>query len=322
MTTPEAPTEPSGRPDPAASASQTGTIAAALDLGSNSIKMTLGRLSPDGSLEEFGWASETVRLGTGVAKTGHLADDRMEAALATLRRFAAQARSQGATKLIGVATEATRRAKNGADFLARVERETGWQIVTISGDEEAALTFRGLAQHLDTTGNVLVADIGGGSTELITARDGAVIHAESIPLGSGSLTDQFEPADPPTAMDLQVLREAARKHLREAALPTEDGVRLVAVGGTGEYTARLAGHENALTPAEVEATLQRLTTITSDELAAELDILPLRARVLPAGISIILALCDLVHPQRIDVARSGIRTGLLLSVLEGSTPGQ
>jgi exopolyphosphatase/guanosine-5'-triphosphate,3'-diphosphate pyrophosphatase len=277
--------------------------------------MTLGRRRPDGSLEEFGWASETVRLGTDVAKTGRLADDRMEAAIEALRRFADQARAQGATTLVGVATEATRRARNGAEFLARVESETGWKLTAISGEEEAELTFRGLQQRLDTTGLVLVADIGGGSTELVAARDGRILHAESRPLGSGSLTDRYEPADPPTAMDIDVLREAARRELREADLPTDESLHLVVDGGTGEYAARLAGHDQELTADEIEAILQRLTTIPANELAVQLGVPPLRARVLPAGIAIIAALCDIVHPQKIDVAPSGIRTGLLLSIL-------
>src|SRR5688500_2555064 len=155
-----------GRLDP------TAAPVAAFDIGSNTIKMTVARPGAEGGLDEFAWNAETVRLGAGLEASGRLADDRIEAALDALGRFAAEARAHGAGRLIAVATEATRVADNGAAFLDRVRRETGIEVRTITGDEEARLTFLGLAVTLDVDGQTVVADIGGGSTEIIAARDG------------------------------------------------------------------------------------------------------------------------------------------------------
>ena len=118
-------------------------IAAAIDIGSNSIKMTIGRANPEGGVDQLDWASEVVRLGHGLDRTGLLDEERIEAAIETLNRFAAQARERGATRIVAVATEATRAAANGAMFLDRVRDQTGIEVRIVDGQAEAALTFRG-----------------------------------------------------------------------------------------------------------------------------------------------------------------------------------
>ncbi len=291
-------------------------IVAALDLGSNTIKMTLGRLDASGELVEFGWASDTVRLGTGVATTGRLADDRVAAAIATLQRFAAAARAQGATRLTGVATEATRTAANGPDFLDRVRGEIGWDIQSITGSDEAELTFRGLSRTIDTTGRVVIADIGGGSTELVVATDSTVTFSRSYPVGSGSLTDRHVAGDPPTAAEIAACKDDAAMTLAPAELPRDGASRLVAVGGTGTYLARLLSGQTALAMADVNQVLDQLTTVPATELAARLTIPEARAHVLPAGIAVIAAIATRLDDPPIEVGPSGIRTGLLLRAFE------
>jgi exopolyphosphatase/guanosine-5'-triphosphate,3'-diphosphate pyrophosphatase len=177
-------------------------IAAAIDIGSNSIKMTIGRQIPGDGFEQIDWLSEVVRLGQGIDETGRLSDDRVEAAILTLARFAEHARALGAQEILAVATEATRAAENGTIFLDRVRHETGIDVRIVDGLEEAALTFRGLTTTTDVSGNVVVADIGGGSTELIVAADGCMISSLSIPLGSGRLTERQIRTDPPTLDEL------------------------------------------------------------------------------------------------------------------------
>lgn len=300
--------------------SAAGPIVGVVDVGSNTIKLTVARPGPHSGIEELTSAAEAVRLGTGLAATGHLAADRIDAALATLRDFAALARDHGASQLVGVATEATRRAANGAAFLRRVQDETGWDLRVISGDEEAALTFRGLATEVDLHGSVLVADIGGASTEIIEANDGTVTTARSLQLGSGTLTERLVVADPPTSAEIEACTEAATAVLDALPLAVAPRPRLIAVGGTGEYLARLVPDAHDLDESQIEAALRLCQAHPSPELAAALGIPPARARVLPAGIAIIRALVALVRPARTEVARSGIRTGLLLETFATTTP--
>jgi exopolyphosphatase/guanosine-5'-triphosphate,3'-diphosphate pyrophosphatase len=294
--------------------SSAATPAAAFDVGSNTVKMTVGRPGPDGKPEVLAVLAETVRLGAGLEATGRLADDRVEAALDALRRFADQARALGATRLVGVATEATRAAANGPAFLDRVRRETGIEIRVIGGDEEADLTFRGLAVTIDRPldGRVVVADIGGGSTELIVAEDGAVRSARSYRLGSGALTERLVPSDAPAEAELAACRAAAAETLKEADLPAEPGACLVVVGGTGEYLARLLPEGEPVTEHGIAAVLARLRSAPAAEIAPVLGIPEARARVLPAGVAIVQALAERLRPSEIVVTQSGIRTGLLL----------
>ncbi len=292
-------------------------VVAAIDLGSNSIKMTVACQQPNGRIEEILSRSETVRLGAGVDTTGQLADDRMAAALSTLTRFAAEARAAGAGRIVAVATEAVRIATNGSAFLDRVARETGIEIRAISGAEEAHLTFRGLANEADLTGRVLVADVGGGSTEVIAADDGNMTWFRSLPLGSGRLTDQRVHHDPPTAPELAECRREAARRLDDTGVPTNARDRLIVLGGTGEYFMRLLPYGGPAEPRDVDRVLDSLTTTPAAVLAEKLAIPLERARVLPAGIAIVGALSDWVRPRQIEGARSGIRLGLLLAVFAG-----
>jgi len=291
-------------------------LIAAIDIGSNSIKMTVGRTTASGGVDEVDGASETVRLGHGLESTGKLDDSRMDAAIETLARFRNRAEQLGASTIVAVATEATRAAANGRDFLERALAETGIQIRVLGGEQEAALTFRGLGVTSDLAGLVLVADVGGGSTELIAASDGQIQGSTSIPLGSGRLTERFIASDPPTAGELQA-SEATAAHALEAPLgdvmtANRDEARVIIVGGTGEFLARLVPDASTIDLAGIRGVLARLLEMPSAILAKEIQIPEARARVLPAGIAIVAAIVDRVNPRKVEIGRSGVRVGLLL----------
>jgi exopolyphosphatase/guanosine-5'-triphosphate,3'-diphosphate pyrophosphatase len=263
------------------------------------------------------WRAETVRLGQGIDETGRLSDDRMNAAAETIARFADEAREQGASRLIGVATEATRIAANGEAFLDRIREETGLELATISGDREAELTFRGLSATTDISGSLLVADIGGASTELITAKGGKVETSRSIPLGSGRLSDRHVRHDPPAKSELDACRNETIEMLRPFQSDLGKRERLIAVGGTGEYLMPLIPHEGLASVEDVDHVLDFLQTVPAAELVDRFAIPLARAKVLPAGVAVVRALADLTQPTTIEGARSGIRTGLLLAAFAG-----
>jgi exopolyphosphatase / guanosine-5'-triphosphate,3'-diphosphate pyrophosphatase len=290
---------------------------AAFDIGSNTIKMTVGRHRESDGLDEIMWRAETVRLGQGIDETGRLAEDRMNAAAETIARFAEEARKQGASRLIGVATEATRFAANGEAFLDRIRDETGLELATISGDREAELTFRGLSATTDISGSLLVADIGGASTELITAEGEKVETSRSIPLGSGRLSDRHVNHDPPAKSELDACRSEAIEMLRPFQRDFGKRERLIAVGGTGEYLMPLIPHGGPASIEDVDHALDFLQTVPAAELVERLAIPLARAKVLPAGVAVVRALADLTQPTTIEGARSGIRTGLLLAAFAG-----
>jgi len=269
------------------------------------------------NVNEFMWRSETVRLGRDLESTGELAPDRIAAALDTLKRFADEARAAGARRLIGVATEATRVAANGPAFLDDVRRQTGIDIRSISGGDEAELTFRGLDGVVDLSGDVTVADIGGGSTELILAHEKSIQWSKSHSFGSGRLTDRFVEHDPPTSAETAACRAEARRQIADAPLSAVLGGRLIIVGGTGEYLDRLLPDDMPREMAAFEHALRKLQSIPATSLAEELSIPEARARVLPSGVAIAAGIADEMRPASFEAAQSGIRRGLLLSAFAG-----
>ncbi len=287
-----------------------GAIIAVFDIGSNSVKMSVGRCGEDGSSREFAWRSATTRLSAGVDRTGKLDDERMDATIQALEEMAMQALALGATRLIAVATEATRIASNGQDFLDSVEEATGIIVETIPGDREVELTFLGLSRSVDRIGTMVVADIGGGSSEIIVAVDGEMIAGASLPIGSGRLTDEFEAGDPPNFERLTEMRTEIQKRLGSIELP-DQSARLVVVGGTGEFLGRLLPRDFPVPVSMVENALKSTSQMTAVDLSRKIDVNVDRGRVLPAGIATALAIADICCPTVIVGAPSGIRAGLL-----------
>jgi exopolyphosphatase/pppGpp-phosphohydrolase len=291
-------------------------VVAAFDIGSNSIKMTIAR-SAGAGIVELASRSDTVRLGQGVDESGVLDGERMAAAMAAFKQFSDLARSLGATRLIGVATEATRTAANGQAFLDRVSSATGIELSAISGEREAELTFLGLDGVIDLDDDVIVADIGGGSTEIIVARDRGVRFSKSYPIGSGRLTEQFVRHDPPTADELGRVFNAAKPALAEAPFDETPKARLYITGGTGEFAFRLIAPQTEAQAMDIDRMLAQLESISANELAEKISIPVARARVLPAGVAVVRLVADLAKPSGIYAAQSGIRRGLLLAAFAG-----
>ncbi|TFG44072.1 MAG: Ppx/GppA family phosphatase, partial [Gemmatimonadales bacterium] len=148
---------------------------AAIDVGSNSIRLLIATYDPKTGLAPIDEIKAQPRLAQGLAATGMLDPEAIERALVALRRMADVAKRRGATRIAAVATAAVREAKNGDEFVRRVRDEIGLPLQVISTAHEAQLSYRSVRHHfrLDNT-KALVADIGGGSLELVGAVDGLV----------------------------------------------------------------------------------------------------------------------------------------------------
>lgn len=291
---------------------------AAFDIGSNSIKMTIATVSETGDVAEGYSAIKTVRLGEGVDQTGRLAELRIAAALETLEDMAERARRDGAERMIGVATEAVRVAENGPAFLNEVTRRTGIEITLITGDQEAELTYAGLATMRPLCGPVVMVDIGGASTEIVAGDGPKIDRAASIPLGSGRLTDSYITSDPPTIEEIERARAAAGEMLDPLDLSQFREAQLILSGGTGTHLSEFIKHTEDLTSPEIAAALRRMSTLTADDLASAINIPPIRARVLPAGVAIALECAERLQPTSIAVSPSGLRIGLMRAAARGT----
>lgn len=293
-------------------AGASGPVVAAVDVGSNTIKMTVAGWDGRSLVERYVDA-RTVRLSAGIEQNGAIAPEREEAALACLADFAAAARHADATVFIGVATEVLRVATNGAAFLGRVEAETPWRLDIISGDEEATLTFEGARAEVADVTTAIIADVGGASTELIAVVAGKAGEFVSLPTGSGRLSDRYISNDPPSSKETAHCGEAATAVFRESRFSAPAPLRrLLVTGGTGIYLGALVGGEARFPPERVAGAMKTLRGFPSAVLSDVLHIPVERARVLPAGVAVVEAMIALWSPAEIAVTESGVRRGLLM----------
>ena len=229
----------------------TSSRVAAIDCGTNSIRLLVADIDDDGHLVELDRRMEIVRLGQGVDRTGELHAEALERTFAATRRYAAIIESSGATKVRFVATSATRDARNRDEFFSGIREILGVGVDVISGDEEAELSFLGATSAVAHThpGPYLVVDLGGGSTELVLGTE-HVEAARSMDVGSVRMTERhLEPADPrqpPSPDQIAAARADVRSALDEAAAVVPLGRTVTLVGLAGTVTT-LTGHALGLT---------------------------------------------------------------------------
>lgn len=208
---------------------------AAIDCGTNSIKVLIGTVREEGRLDVVLRDSRVVRLGQGVDRTGELADEALARTFAALDEFAETIRRHGVppARVRFCATSATRDASNAAVFREGVRRRLGIEPEVLSGDEEAALVYAGAiaAQVPMPPEPVLVVDIGGGSTELVLG-EGGERQAVSMDIGSVRLHERHLHSDPPTSAEVAACVADVDASLDAAGIPLERARTVIGTSGT------------------------------------------------------------------------------------------
>ena len=212
---------------------------AAIDIGSNSIHMVVAEALPRGGFRVLDRERDMVRLGkSALGKQRKLSERAMRDGLVALAKMTPLARLKGAERALAVATSAVREASNGGEFLARVRAQTGLDARVLSGEEEGRLIFRAVRAAVDLgRGSAVVVDVGGGSTEWISARRGELGKVVSLPLGSLRCAGTLS-GDPPSRAAVAKFRRAVRERLTRVR-PAQRVERLVATSGTAVCVADL-----------------------------------------------------------------------------------
>lgn len=294
------------------------TPLASIDIGTNTLRLLVASPTFDGDaigLTQLASRTATVRLGHGVERTGQIEQERLDRAVATVEEFRQIAAEHGATTIFVAATSAVRDASNGPELRERIKETSGLTVEIIGGDREAALTFAGATLGQSLAGTLLVADLGGGSMELIAARNGAILSAVSLQLGSGRLTERHVTADPPERAMVAAAEADARALLDPAAAKTPPVDRLIVVGGTAQSIPILLPRPNearTLTPRRLAGAVAILTGASVADLAAATGLDPERVRTLPAGVAIIRALLGAYGLDLAQISTGGMREGLML----------
>jgi exopolyphosphatase/guanosine-5'-triphosphate,3'-diphosphate pyrophosphatase len=265
---------------------------AAIDCGTNSIRLLVTDVSESRS-SELVREMRIVRLGQDVDATGRLAQEAIERTLAATREYAATIESLGADRVRFCATSAARDASNAEEFASAIEAIVGVRPEILTGAEEARASFLGATRGLGADGDVLVVDIGGGSTELVVGCDGEVTWSTSLDVGSVRMTERFLSTDPPTHAELKECGTALRQAISQAAKDLSPVATLVGVAGTvttvaahaldlAEYD-RSAIHGARLTFAGVRAACASLVAMSVAERRALPFMHPGRADVIGGG---------------------------------------
>jgi len=268
---------------------------AVVDLGTNSTRLLMAEVA-DGNVRELDRRTEVTRLGEGVDAIGRLAEPAMERVFDALGRYRRVIDDLKAEKVVGIATSAVRDAANRDEFIAMLTDRFGIEPRTISGKEEARLTFRGASLRRDPQTETMVLDIGGGSTELVVGRPGSDpdFHA-SAALGSVRHTERHLAGDPPGAAELKELRADARRTVEEE-VPPDIRERVdagIAVAGTATSLAAIDQELEPYDPKRVHG--YRLTGDATERMLGRLAALPLHERREMAGL----------HPDRAPTIVAG-----------------
>ena len=288
---------------------------AAIDVGSNTVLLTVAQLGADRSLTTIHEAEDQPRLGAALRTTGRLSDEAMSRALEVLARMRAACDRLEVRRISAVATAAVREAANCSEFLHRAQA-LDIPLRVISPDEEAALAYRSAAYRFPGDEPTLVADIGGGSLELIGAASHKVELLRSLPLGAVRLTEMHFASE-----DLHLHVD----DMLSATVPPSKwtGSKIIGSGGT---FASLAGmmlasrhesqtiHGTSVSADEIRDLLARLAVMSPEERRQVAGLPRERADIIVAGLTVVAELVKVIQARDVTVSGFGLRDGLLLEM--------
>jgi exopolyphosphatase/guanosine-5'-triphosphate,3'-diphosphate pyrophosphatase len=298
---------------------------ASIDLGTNTILLTIAEGSGPGDVKVLEERAEIVRLGEGLDRSGSLAPAAIVRTLGMLADYVVRISAQRVDRTIAVATEAVRKASNGETFVNAADQvlsAVGGSLSVIDGEREARLSWRAVVDSFpDLRGPRTVLDIGGGSTELLVG-DRTVEGVTSLPIGSVRLTERLVQSDPPTAAERLQLVATVDTALKQA--PDPRGT-LIGIAGTVTTLAAMAQalttydgarvHGSALSRATVDELVERLATTPLADKRRTPGLDPKRADVIFAGAVILQRVMARAGAERCLVSDRGIRWGLIYEAL-------
>ena len=259
--------------------------------------------------------SALLGLGTLVDARGLIPADGRGPLIAALGGYAATARGLGADRIAFVGTEPLRRAADARSVVVAVEKATGVPLHVVDHREEGLLTLLGATSGRAVEADLLVVDIGGGSTQIVVVGPGRRAESIGIGVGGARLTATHVRHDPPTEAEIGKLRAAAIAAI--AAGPAAAPTAIVVVGGTASNLVKVvpsALQDRLVTPDRLIEAFDVLRSAPADEIAARFGIRPQRARILAAGAALLEAILERYGIPRATASEEGIREGTVLAL--------
>jgi len=289
-------------------------IGAAVDLGSTSVHLLVARVV-EHRVEPLVDESLFLGLGAAVEAAGVLGDVARAGLSTALSEYAERARTAGAESITFVGTEPLRRLADAARIVAEVEAASGVPLHVLSHEEEGFLTLVGVTEGRPVEHDVLVVDIGGGSSEFVSVGPGQRAVATGVQVGAARLVRGHVSADPPTVAELAALRAAAAQAIEMA--PISRPAEVILVGGTASNLLKIVPDgrlTRRLTSADIGTAFEVVAGHSSDALVERFLVRPARARILGAGAAIVEAIMQRYVVDEIRVADGGVREGTVVAV--------
>ncbi len=297
---------------------------AAIDIGSNSIRMEAAEAIPGQPIRVLASDREVTRLGESVFRNGAVSEEALRVTCAVLARMAALCRKLEVVGVRAVATSAIRDTRNQKEFLDRAAEAAGTRIEIISGREEARLIHLGVQSLWPQNGRrTLLIDIGGGSAEIIASEDGQLHEAFSKPLGAVRLTEMFLKDDPPLPRQLREMDEYVQEKLLSAwrKLGTAGWDRAIATSATASAAASAVSRVHRskrdqidrlrISTAQVRRLYAKLSQLSLPARRKVTGIGPRRAEIIVPGIAVLLDFLQRFQLQAVYYSRAGVRDGII-----------
>jgi len=306
---------------------------AAIDIGSNSIKLAVVDAAASDSFAVLAREKDVVRLGHETLSKGHLAPAAIERATNCIKRFRSMAEARGTELIIAVATASVREANNSADFIKEVERQTGVRVEILSGIEEARLIGLAASQGAKRGATNINIDIGGGSTEISVFRDGVPRSLFSVKVGAVATTEKFIFSDPPKSKEMGNLRSEIRAAFERPAreLRSEKWHQATGTSGTilaigtalrSRITSDSERRNQAAQPAEAEIVFsellrlnETLTNMTVTERSEVPGISSQRSDIIIAGGQILEGAMRALRINLLRTSDWALREGVIIDHL-------
>lgn len=296
-----------------------------IDVGTNTILCVIAEIRDTGRFRVLDDLAEIARLGQGVDRTRRISPDGEKRSLAVLKRYRAHCENLGVSEIVAVGTSALRDAENSTEVCARFRAELGFDIRVISGMQEAVYSFLAVQSGLCVSGReILVIDIGGGSTELIYGNESGFSRAVSLNLGSVRLTEKFLPSDPVHPDEVARMNRVINEELDSLSnqgLSADPTLALVGIAGTFTTLAAMEKslaryshsevHGSTLTIDAVIRQRERLERRSIAERRQITGLEPQRADVIFAGACLVERIMARYHAELVIVSDHGVRYGLL-----------
>jgi exopolyphosphatase/guanosine-5'-triphosphate,3'-diphosphate pyrophosphatase len=300
-------------------------IFAAIDCGTNAIRLLIARVDGD-HVTDLVREMRTVRLGEGVDTTGEFSEAALERTFAAAREYAALLKNYEVKAMRFIATSASRDVTNRDAFSDGIKEILGVEPEVISGDEEAELSYCGALSGLDVKGSVLVADIGGGSTEFVTALSNGSLVSRSVNIGCVRMTERHLHSDPPTQPEITSAVSDIDNHIEDVKRTVPINSETIFIGlagsvttvaamalGLSEYDAD-AIHGSFVSREQVESVTNKLLQMTHKERANLGFMHPGRVDIIGGGALVLRESMRLLGFDKVLVSEKDLLDGVVLSL--------